>query len=278
MKKVRSFVSGLLFLLIGVVIVVFVLNLFVKQQPQPKPQSEKVEEKQAIHLVAIGDSLTKGVGDSQRNGGYVSRIRSKLTTLDTVKNVTTENFGVPGERSDEILDRIKTDSEIKKEVTAADMVILTAGGNDIVQTIKKEKLSVSEKSFDHALEAYRENLKEMLQQISVYNPKAHIYVYGLYNPYAAYFPDLKEMQTLLIEWNTSTETIIKHQPLATFLPIDIIFNGTDRLNNQSTTTDADDAETVVENPYLYEEDLFHPNDAGYEKMAEVLFQAIQKNE
>jgi len=35
---------------------------------------------------------------------------------------------------------------------------------------------------------------------------------------------------------------------------------------------------VIENPYLYEDDLFHPNDAGYSKMAGILFNEMKKHE
>ena len=277
MKRTRSIIKDSLILLIGIIAVILLLNRLTAQDSK-ESILEKPVEKRTIHLVAIGDSLTQGVGDSQDAGGYVPRIQKKLTSLDSVKEVVTDNYGVAGERSDEILYRITENKEIINNLKTADIVVLTAGGNDILQIFKKEKLAISADSFEKTLEDYRENLKTILEQIHLQNTQSQVYVFGLYNPYSAVFADISEMKTILDEWNSSIDEIVSTDSLETFLPIQTIFSQPKKETKNLDTATSSELQQydATDNPYLYEKDLFHPNDAGYEKMTDLLFDAIQK--
>ncbi|MDN6626032.1 MAG: GDSL-type esterase/lipase family protein [Pisciglobus halotolerans] len=277
MKRIGSIIKGSLILLVGMAAVVLLLNGLTAQDSKENTL-EKPIEKKSIHLVAIGDSLTQGVGDSQDAGGYVPRIQKKLTSLNSVKEVVADNYGVAGERSDEILSRMTENEKMKNDLKTADIVVLTAGGNDILQVFKKEKLAVSTDSFEKTLEDYRENLKTILEQIHLQNTQSQVYVFGLYNPYSAVFADVSEMKMILDEWNGSIDEIVSSDSQGTFLPIQTIFSQPKKQTKNLDTATSSELQQydATDNPYLYEKDLFHPNDAGYEKMTDVLFEAIQE--
>jgi hypothetical protein len=55
--------------------------------------------KKDIKIVSIGDSLTQGVGDETENGGYVGILDH--TFEDQNLNITIENFGKKGNRTDQ---------------------------------------------------------------------------------------------------------------------------------------------------------------------------------
>lgn len=231
-------------------------------------------EPQSIELVAIGDSLTEGIGDSLANGGYVSRVAELLEEKKEVAEVTTQNFGVSGNRSDQILSRMETIPEIKTAVESADMVVFSVGGNDVIRIFKDELLNVQLDSFEKPLQVYQENLTKMIQLAYEWNPEMDIYIFGIYNPYAIYFSEIEEMQQIVDEWNQATQNIVAEFEHTHYVPIDSAFavEGADSVVQTKETSE------VIENPYLYKEDLFHPSDAGYSRMAALLLKEIEKTE
>ncbi|MFV5772329.1 lipase, partial [Pediococcus acidilactici] len=82
-----------------------------KAGPLMKPVTtvrEDPNKKEKLHYIAIGDSLTEGVGDQTRQGGFVPLVANDLKDRYNLTAVETENYGVNGERSDQILKRVKT--------------------------------------------------------------------------------------------------------------------------------------------------------------------------
>lgn len=77
--------------------------------------SKQTKQKKKIRLVALGDSLTQGVGDTTNKGGYIHLIQEKLKKNNKL-SVATENFGKAGDRSDQILERLKKKCKYAKAV------------------------------------------------------------------------------------------------------------------------------------------------------------------
>lgn len=71
-------------------------------------------QKEVIHYTAIGDSLTEGIGDLTNSGGFVPIVADDLKEHYNLNGVQTDNFGKNGDRSDQILKRIKEKPEIQK--------------------------------------------------------------------------------------------------------------------------------------------------------------------
>lgn len=114
MKRIRSFLGIILFL--GVVaLIVFQVMMFISKDNSKttiienkgkESSSEQIKTKE-LNLVAIGDSLTEGIGDSTGRGGYVPLVAELLESKDEIETVSTSNYGISGNRSDQILKRIK---------------------------------------------------------------------------------------------------------------------------------------------------------------------------
>lgn len=76
----------------------------------------------------------------------------------------------------------------------ADIITITIGGNDVLKVIRDNvsKLSsMTEKDFTKPEELYQARVKKLLDKIREDNPKAQIYVLGIYNPFILIFLSLQ---------------------------------------------------------------------------------------
>ncbi len=121
------------------------------------------------------------------------------------------------------------------------------------------------------LKNYTANLKEIITKARKDNPHLPIYVVGIYNPLYLNFPELTSIQTAVDRWNETTEETIAQFDQVYFVPInDLLYKGIDGnvcIRNQH-------GKTTVINDALYEEDSFHPNNTGYEKMKQAILEKI----
>ncbi|MFS7390506.1 SGNH/GDSL hydrolase family protein [Carnobacterium maltaromaticum] len=285
MKRIRSFLGIILFL--GVVaLIVFQVMMFISKDNSKttiienkgkESSSEQIKTKE-LNLVAIGDSLTEGIGDSTGRGGYVPLVAELLESKDEIETVSTSNYGISGNRSDQILKRIKKDEKLQNDVKKADVIVLTVGGNDLMKVVRSTLLKVKEDSFIKPQKQYKERIEETFKELRSLNSDAPIYVFGIYNPFYLYFSEITEMQDIVDSWNETTQSVVEEEQKAHFIPInDILYKGGNQpelSENQKDTIDSsvkDKKESKVFNDLLFEEDNFHPNDSGYELMAQSLF-------
>lgn len=275
MKKFfqKNWSSFALFLL-TLIGVFFILMIAV---PQAKPilgpgtkQATKVETKEVIHYAAIGDSLTEGIGDLTNSGGFVPLVARDLQEHYHLNGVQTDNFGKNGDRSDQILSRIKKNKDIQDGLASADLITLTVGGNDLMKVIKGDVFHLTKDSFVKPLANYQKQVEKLLAEIRKYNAEAPIYVLGIYNPFYLYFPEITDMQDIVDNWNTGTKEVVEAENNAYFIPInDLLYKGSgDEVGIVSSEgTSSSSEEQSIKNNALYEEDHFHPNNLGYQIMA-----------
>lgn len=76
-----------------------------------------------IDIIAFGDSITSGTGSA--SGGYPSRLQQIIE--ETGKTCTIYNFGIPGERTYQGVERI----DAVLDAIPADMILIMEGTNDI---------------------------------------------------------------------------------------------------------------------------------------------------
>ncbi|MCB5238856.1 MULTISPECIES: SGNH/GDSL hydrolase family protein [Bacillaceae] len=205
---------------------------------------------QELSIVSVGDSLTQGVGDSTGKGGYVPYLQNLLEETKGVNKADFINYGVRGNRSDQLLKRIKTE-EVSESLKKADGVILTIGGNDIMKVVRKNFTNLQVDSFNEQLSDYERNLNEVLSIIRENNPNAVIILVGVYNPFIKMFSDIKEMNQIVADWNRTSEKVLAQYEHTYFVSIENIF--------ENPTSD------------LLYEDYFHPNDQGYQLIAEAIY-------
>ncbi|MBL1224645.1 SGNH/GDSL hydrolase family protein [Enterococcus sp. BWR-S5] len=255
------------------------LLLIPKAQPYFNTQNVKdtnKNNKELVKYVAIGDSLTEGVGDLTNSGGFIPIVAKDIQEKFQLNAVEIENFGKNGDRSDQILKRIKKSEDIQKQLGEADMITLTVGGNDLMKVIKGDVFKLTIDSFDKPLASYQKQMTSLLDEIRKYNEEAPVYVLGIYNPFYLYFPEITEMQQIVTNWNAGTEAVVDEQEKMYFIPInDLLYKGVDG-DVGITGSEEDDtgSEDAVTNNAIYEEDHFHPNNLGYQLMANAVRQKM----
>ena len=237
----------------------------------------KAAQKEALHFVAIGDSLTEGIGDTTGGGGYVPLLKKDLMAEAQIDALTAYNFGKAGNRTDQLLKRIKETKEIKLALQRADFITLTIGGNDLMKTVRSEILNdLKIETFSQPLADYQENLRAVLAELRSYAPETPIYLLGIYNPFYLSFQEVVEMQEVVDLWNRGSEAVIKETPGTYFIPInDSLYRGRDgQVGIGDPATDTSAATTL--NNLISAEDNFHPNNLGYQIMANAFKEQIIK--
>ena len=159
-----------------------------------------------------GDSLTYGVGDQKKQGGYVSQIKTKLEAKNNVK-VKTANFGVSGNRSDQIEKRLKTQTKFQTKLKNADVIVMTVGGNDLFQKLQQEMFVSSTQTVNQdmakALTTYQTKLTSLMHEIRHYNSKSPIFLYSIYNPVYVYFANVSLISKSVAQLNQVDQSVIK---------------------------------------------------------------------
>ena len=195
------------------------------------------------HVVALGDSLTQGVGDSKKQGGYVGILNRAINEEEEL--VTFDNFGIRGYRSDQLLEYLD-DPEVALALENTDIVLITIGANDIMQVFKSNFTNLKLEDFKKERVNYEVRLRQIFSKIKEINPNASIYLLGFYNPFDKYFKDIEELSIIVEEWNGTGKRVAEENN-ETFIPTADLFD--------------DPTEDV------FAEDNFHPNDLGYQRMA-----------
>ncbi|MEH7381876.1 GDSL-type esterase/lipase family protein [Bacillus sp. JJ1533] len=206
-----------------------------------------------LRIASIGDSLTKGVGDEKKQGGYTSLLEEKLLDEKEVKSVTLENFGVKGHKTSDLLKRLENE-EVQDGIAGADIIIITIGGNDIMKIVKENLFDLSLNVFQKEQGKYEVRLHKVLENIRKLNSDGEIVLVGLYNPFGWFIDLSTEINTIVDNWNDGSKTILSEFDKTKFVEVDDVF---------SQTSDN-----------LLAEDEFHPNAKGYELMSERIFEAI----
>jgi lysophospholipase L1-like esterase len=208
-----------------------------------------------LTVLSSGDSLTQGVGDSTKNGGYLPYLETMLETEKGIKEVDFYNYGVKGNRTTQLIKRLKT-QEMKDAVQKADLIILTIGGNDIMKVVKDNFENLQLSTFAAEKETYREHLTQIMDLIAAENPRASIVLVGLYNPFSKWFSEIKELDEIVADWNKAGQLVLANYPNAYFVSIEDLF-----LNSSED---------------LLYTDNFHPNDKGYELIAHRLNKTLEE--
>jgi lysophospholipase L1-like esterase len=205
-------------------------------------------------IVSIGDSLTEGIGDETENGGYVGILNH--TFEDNNLNITVENFGKKGNRSDQLLKRLEKE-DITSAIKEADIVLITIGANDIMKVLKSNIMNVSMEPFQEERVKYIERLTAIFNKINELNPDTQIYLIGFYNPFERYFGEIKELDMIIENWNSAGKSLSEEYDNVRYIPIKDLFS--------NSTID------------LLAEDEFHPNTSGYKLMAKRVLEYLKES-
>lgn len=208
-----------------------------------KTASKKAENKKSLNIIALGDSLTKGLGD-ETGRGYVGDLADQVKKR-TKQHVSLLNLGISGQTSDQLRKQVQQ-PEVKRQISNADMVLITIGGNDLFRggkglvDYKTENILAIEKK-------YLDNLRFIFTEVRQANANVNVFLVGLYNPFIN-LTSGKETSKVVRQWNYDSAEACADFPKIVFVPTFDLFE-------------------LRVNDYLYS-DKFHPNSKGYRLIAE----------
>ncbi|MEO3944465.1 GDSL-type esterase/lipase family protein [Gorillibacterium sp. CAU 1737] len=233
--------------------------------PTPAPSIEgatgNLQQAKEIHILAVGDSLTRGLGDTTGKGGYVDRVKEGLKTkLD--KDTFVWNFAISGSKTEDLLQQLEGSSQaIPEAARKANVILVSIGGNDLFQmgvTDPEAAANAGQLTLDYAaveaqLPAAFQRLEDSLTKLSQLNPNARIVYVMFYHPFLDY--DKERVGALLVQhWYAKAFEIANRLGNVTVVPTFDLFDQTPQ-------------------KYLYT-DHFHPNAEGYARIAERVLQAV----
>ena len=276
-ELVRSLVGFFLLFLLFVGLFIFI----VPSTHQSSKISEKIKsiKNENVTYVAIGDSLTQGVGDSSNQGGFVP-VLSQALESDFDWQVTSRNYGIAGNTSNQILKRMQEKKDIQRDLKKAKVMTLTVGGNDVIHVIKDNITNLNVDTFTKPAQAYQKRLGQIIELARKDNKTLPIYIVGIYNPFYLNFPEMTEMQTIVDKWNQSTEEVCKKYDNVYFVPVnDLLYKGIDGKGGVTSTDDSSQSSNSSQdslNDALFEDDHFHPNNTGYQIMSDAILKRINQ--
>ncbi|WP_088073018.1 GDSL-type esterase/lipase family protein [Gottfriedia luciferensis] len=224
-------------------------KLIVSEKSQNENNDEGVHKTKKLKIVALGDSLTRGVGDDEGTG-YVGRLKT-LLQKDYKQSASISNLAVSGAKTSDLLNNLKK-KNIQETIGTANIIVLSIGSNDLfpgANQLNQQFLKTyrpDEKTFSH-------NLQSIFKAIRQENPSAPIYAFGYYNPFHN-VQGLDASSSFVYRWNNLLEISVLQIKNAYVIPtFDLFYN--------------------EEKKYLYT-DHFHPNRGGYSEMADRLTRKI----
>ena len=167
---------------------------------------------------ALGDSISFGLSASQGNG-YVNLLYNNLIATEKFSNEKLNNLSKPGDKSSDLLVKLKTDATMRESVKMSNIITISIGGNNILSPLIEAifvayKVNPADPNFQKNLAmalATDPNLNEtiknlltseqlvtalklgtaqfmtdsqaIIQEVKLLAPKAEIYVSTLYNPF-----------------------------------------------------------------------------------------------
>lgn len=295
-----SKIIGVTLLLVAVVVAV--LTYWHPGARTTQDTSSTTNHRKIVRIVALGDSLTQGVGDQQNDGGYTGRLKTMIHRKDHVK-VVMHNYGKSGDRSDQIEKRLLDSKAMQDQVSKAQAIVMTVGGNDLLQTLEKN-VTINQQSrldaqLDTAEATYQTKLHRLLTTVRGYNDRAPIYLYSIYNPIYVYFANIDQITNAVDDWNATTKTTAAKTDNLYMIDINRALSvgqfksvtqqarlkrQSQKSNNGKLSTQsfqemalASDSDKEL-NHYLSPVDHFHPNARGYRLMTRYAFQQMQAHQ
>ncbi|HEL1618460.1 TPA: SGNH/GDSL hydrolase family protein [Streptococcus suis] len=268
-KLIQDFVYFFLCLLASI----FLFHHMIPSAPSLLTDKEiSSKERTTLTYLALGDSLTEGIGDTTGQGGFVPLLAQSLVN-DYGYEVDYQNFGISGNTSNQILKRMKEKQELKTALQEANLLTITVGGNDLRKVIIKNIANLKLSTFDKPAKEYGKRLESIIQVARKDNPTLPIYVIGIYNPFFLSLPELTEMQVIVDNWNATTEeTIVKYENVHFVGINDLLYRG---LEGEAGVSQLGQSQS---NNLLYEEDQFHPNNTGYEIIKKAVLEKMNETE
>ncbi|MFP7299245.1 GDSL-type esterase/lipase family protein [Neobacillus niacini] len=205
-----------------------------------------------VNLVALGDSITHGVGDPAKKG-YIEGVKEKLEEVHKT-SIKVNNYAIPRYSTEKVIRQLQ-DKNINAQIKKASYIILYIGTNDFRKSANYQFDPLDAKRINVGKGKFLTNLNFILESIRKENSAAPIFVLGLYQPYVEY-SNTKEILSTIKDWNAgivkAAENFERIEYVATL----------DLFQDKPKST--------------YFSDSLHPNPAGYKLIANRLSEKVLK--
>jgi lysophospholipase L1-like esterase len=166
------------------------------------------------------------------------------------------NLAVNGTESGDVLKVLDSDN-VRRFAASADAILLSAGANDLTHAVPRQAPAAASASPLEEIVAsrarYAGNLRQILSRLREANPRAPIYLLGLYDPFGNEGPQARIGASVILSWNTLiAETALSFPKVFVVPTFDLFYGRPDRL--------------AV--------DRFHPNSKGHQAIADRILQLL----
>lgn len=231
-----------------------------------QPADPDTQSKDKIQILALGDSLTKGLGDDKAEG-YVGKVK-RLLEESRNKPVYVWNFAVNGATTEDMLAEINKPTA-PEYIQQADVILFTIGGNDLNRiaqtpassprpaagnTTVPSEIGFNFEELAKKLPDSEKRLADIVDKLAELNPKAQIVYVGLYHPFLEFDPD-RAAAAWIGRWNN------------------VVFQAASRHENVTVVPTYDVFQQHWQD--LLYSDHFHPNGTGYEEIAARVMQVLK---
>ena len=197
------------------------------------------ETREKLVYVALGDSLTSGVGVSSYEQSYPYQLAQYLTEIDT-KNITLYPQAIPGAKTHDVIGSL-LDSTIKIQ---PNIITILIGVNDVHGNISKEEF---ENNYKTILKRLTEETNAKIYTITI----PYIGAKNLILPPHDYYFDAQTQEFNQVIQKLSQQYRVENIDLYT---PDLKMKGTD----------------------YYSSDLFHPSFVVYKEWGKIIYDAINQ--
>ncbi|RYI28362.1 lipase [Bacillus infantis] len=218
-------------------------------QAQILAKSEEAPATPGDTYIALGDSLTRGVGSS-KGEGFVSLTGNQLKENNLVERY--QNLGIRGARIEDLLEQLEQ-KEVQRTLKEAKIITITIGGNNLFNSGEIFS-NYSEETALGILETEIPNLEKVFKNIREINPDAVTLYTGLYNPFKQ-SPDGESFDSIIQKWNESARTLGLKYGIQVVDTFNLVIDAKRDLSS----------------------DVFHPNDTTYQQIADSTYLVIEKS-
>ncbi|OCA88908.1 S-layer homology domain-containing protein [Pseudobacillus wudalianchiensis] len=213
-----------------------------------------------LDYVALGDSLAAGQDPygNKTSAGYADFIAAKWKQEGKLGSYTKE-YAKSGATTADVLAGLQL-PDVQQAVKQAEVITLSAGANDLFKVVKVNpstgKIEVNQEEALRAWAALQENLIKINKQLKQLNPQAKVYIMGYFFafPHFAEGTEKEQAKTLTLFLNQKIEQAAKQNGNLFVSVQEFDKNGASYLPNPADV---------------------HPNEAGYQVMADAFFKVYK---
>ncbi|MBS4196412.1 GDSL-type esterase/lipase family protein [Lederbergia citri] len=151
-----------------------------------------------LRYLAIGDSLTAGIGVPFFEPGFVEYYKG-ISRQILKRPIPYQKYARPGATTEDILTMLHSPI-VMEAVSHANIITITAGGNDLINAAKGFITNTNAESVAQAIQQSRDHYLKILERLHHLDKQEHyiIRLTNLYNP----FPDIPIAEAGIKEYNS----------------------------------------------------------------------------